>query len=175
LGFAGVVGAEDRAGLNDPFEITADRIDYDGVRQLYIATGQVRVEQTARSLVADWVAFSTETRIGVAEGGVELIDGRDVLQAEFMVFDVDSLQGMLFEGGIDAGAQGFKIRAEEMIRTGKNRFQMRDGIFTTCRCPDGERLPWHIRARDAKVELGGYGTVKNATFEVLGVPVLWVP
>ena len=77
LGFAGVVGAEDRASLNEPFEITADRIDYDGVRQLYIATGHVRVEQTARSLVADWVAFSTETRIGVAEGGVELIDGVD--------------------------------------------------------------------------------------------------
>ena len=60
--------------------------------------------------------------VGVAEGGVELIDGRDVLQAEFMVFDVDSLQGMLFEGGIDAGTQGFKIRAEEMIRTGKYRY-----------------------------------------------------
>ena len=175
LGFAGVVGAEDRATLDEPFEITADRIDYDGVRQLYVATGHVRIEQTARSLIADWVAFSTETLIGVAEGGVELIDGRDVLQAEFMVFDVDSLQGMLFEGGIDTGTQGFKIRAEEMIRTGKNRFQMRDGTFTSCRCPDGERLPWHVRARDADVELGGYGTVKNATFEVLGVPVLWIP
>ena len=174
-GSAGVVAAADRASLDEPFEITADRIDYDGARQLYVATGHVRVEQTTRSLIADWVAFSTETRIGVAQGGVELIDGSDVLQAEFMVFDVDSLQGMLFEGGIEAGTQGFKIRAAEMIRTGENRFQMRDGTFTTCRCPEGQKLPWHIRARDADVELGDYGTVKNATFEVLGVPVLWIP
>ena len=56
LGFAGVVGAEDRATLDEPFEITADRIDYDGVRQRYVATGHVRIAQTARSLIA---LFST--------------------------------------------------------------------------------------------------------------------
>ena len=75
--------AKDRARLDDPFEITADRIDYDGERDLYVATGNVRVVQPERSLRARWVAFSTLTRIGVAEGEVELLDG-DVLEAVYV-------------------------------------------------------------------------------------------
>jgi lipopolysaccharide assembly outer membrane protein LptD (OstA) len=165
----------DRAPLDDPFEITADRIDYDGRRRLYVASGHVRVEQTRRSLRADCVAFSTETRIGVAEGGVELVDGPDAVHAEFMVFDLDSLRGMFFEGGLDAGSEGFRVRAKEMVRTGQNTFRLTDGVFTTCRCPEDGQVPWEISTGEADVELGGYGTVKNATFDVLGVPVLWVP
>lgn len=165
----------DRARLEDPFEITADRIDYDGERALYVATGNVRVIQTTRTLRADWVAFSTETRTGVAEGDVELVDANDVMNAEFMVFDVETLRGMFFDGGFDAGSHGFKIRAKEMIRTGENTFEMRDGVFTTCRCEPGERLPWQITTEKAEVEVGDYGTVRNATFDVLGVPVLWFP
>ena len=42
--------AADRARMDDPFEITADRIDYDGARDLYVATGHVRIVQTGRSL-----------------------------------------------------------------------------------------------------------------------------
>ncbi|MCR9097959.1 MAG: LPS assembly protein LptD [bacterium] len=165
----------DRARLEDPLEITADRIDYDGERDLYVATGNVHVIQTTRTLRADWVAFSTQTQTGVAEGDVELVDESDVLRAEFMVFDVETLRGMFFDGGFDAGSQGFRIRAKEMIRTGENTFEMRDAVFTTCRCEPGEPLPWKIRTADADVEVGDYGTVRNATFDVLGVPVLWFP
>ena len=166
---------DDRDRLEDPFEITADRIDYDGERDLYVATGHVQVLQTGRRLRASWVAFSTLTRIGVAEGDVELLDGGDELTAEFMVFDVDSLRGMLFQGGLDAGSEGFRVRARELIRTGRNSFLVRDGVFSTCRCEPGERLPWQISAGQAKVELGGYGTIQNSTFDVLGVPILWIP
>jgi len=168
-------GDSDRARLEDPFEITADRIDYDGERDLYVATGNVYVIQTARTLRAEWIAFSTETGIGVAEGDVELVDVSDVVTAEFMFFDVESLRGMFLDGGIDAGSQGFRIRAKEMIRTGEHTFEMKDAVFTTCRCPDDGRLPWQITSQEAEVEVGDYGTVKNATLDVLGIPVLWFP
>jgi len=166
---------DDRARLEEPFEITADRIDYDGEKKLYVATGNVRVVQPGRSLRAQWVAFSTLTRIGVAQGGVQLHEDDDELTAEFMVFDVDSLQGMLFHGGLDAGSEGFHIRAGELIRTGKNTFSARDAVFSTCRCDPGKRMPWQISSKEADVELGGYGTIKNSTFDILGVPALWIP
>ena len=161
--------------MDDPFEITADRIFFDDVRKLYVAEGRVVVDQVNRRLKARWLAFSTETRIGVAEGEVELEDGPDRLTAEFMVFDVDSLHGMLFQGTMESGESGFKVRAKELVRTGENTFTVRDGAFTTCRCDPGERLPWEIRSQKAEIEIGGYGTIKNSTFNVLGVPVLWVP
>ncbi len=167
--------AAERARLENPFEITADRIDYDGDRDLYVATGNVRVVQPERSLRAHWVAFSAVTRIGVAEGDVELLDAGTRLAAEFMVFDVDTLRGMLFQGVLDAGNEGFRVRARELIRTGENTFTARDAIFSTCRCEPGERLPWQLSSREADVELGEYGTIKNSTLDILGVPVLWIP
>ena len=175
LGGSSAVCAAEQTRLEDPFEITADRIDYDGRRDLYIATGRVNVVQAGRSLQADWVAFSTATRIGVAEGDVLLLDGKDRLDAAFMVFDVDSLRGMLFQGGLDSGSEGFRIRAGELVRTGENTFSVTDGVFSSCRCEPGERLPWQISAAEGNVELGGYGTLRNGTFDVLGVPVLWIP
>jgi LPS-assembly protein len=175
VGVSQAVAVDDRPGLEEPFEITADRIDYDAERELYTADGHVRVVQGDRSLKARWITFSTATRIGVAEGDVVLLDGGDELLAQFMVFDVDSLQGMLYQGVLDSGSEGFHIEAEELVRTGKNTFAVRDGVFSTCRCEEGKRLPWQIHSKTAHVELGGYGTVRNATFEVLGVPVLWFP
>jgi hypothetical protein len=167
--------AAERDRLDEPFEITADRIRYDGENDLYVAEGRVRVVQGERDLKARWLAFSTTTRIGVAEGDVELYDGSDQLQADFMLFDVDTLQGMLYQGSLDSGGSGFQVRAKELIRTGQNTFTVRDGRFTTCRCEPGERLPWEIHAKNAKIEVGGYGTIENSTIDVLGVPVLWIP
>ncbi|RMD79540.1 MAG: LPS-assembly protein LptD, partial [Gammaproteobacteria bacterium] len=40
---------------------------------------------------------------------------------------------------------------------------------------DREGAPWALRAERAQLEVGGYGTARNTTFEVLGVPVLWLP
>ena len=172
---ASFAAADDRARMDDPFEITADRIVLDEARSLYVADGHVRVDQADRRLQARWVAFSRETRIAVAEGDVQLDDGSDVLRAAFMIFDVDTLQGVLFQGSLDAGSEGFLMRAKELVRTGQNTFTMRDGVFSTCRCEPGEKLPWEIHTSKANIELGGHGTVQNSTFNVLGVPVLWVP
>lgn len=174
-GFARSAHAEDRARMTEPFEITADRITYEAERELYVAERNVHVLQQGRTLTARWVAFSKKTGVAVAEGDVELIDGVDRLNASFMVFDVESLRGTLYHVAIDAGSDGFRLRAKEMIRTGKNTFSLRDGVFTTCRCEPGKRLPWEIETGRADVELGGYGTLRNSTFDVLGVPVLWIP
>ncbi len=174
-GLARDARATERARMTEPFEITADRITYEAERELYVAERNVHVLQQGRSLTARWVAFSKKTGVAVAEGDVELIDGPDRLNSSFMVFDVESLRGTLYHVSIDAGSDGFRLRAKEMVRTGKNTFTLHDGVFTTCRCAPGERLPWEIETGRAEVELGGYGVMRNSTFDVLGVPVLWIP
>ncbi|MFP6656285.1 MAG: LPS assembly protein LptD, partial [Myxococcota bacterium] len=86
-----------------------------------------------------------------------------------------SLRGMLFQAAIAPGDSGFRVRAKELVRTGRNTFTVTDGIFSTCRCEPGERLPWEIRSKTAEVDLESYGVVRNSSFNVLGVPILWVP
>lgn len=172
---ASAATAADRSHMSEPFEITADVIRYEADRELYVAEGHVHILQQQRRLEADWVAFSKKTGIGVADGDVDLVDGADRLQSAFMVFDVETLQGTLYQVALDSGSDGFRMRAKEMIRTGRNTFTVDDAVFTTCRCEPGKRLPWEIETGRADVELGGYAQLKNSTFDVLGVPVLWIP
>lgn len=174
-GAAWAASADERARLSDPFELTADRVLFEAEGELYVAEGNVHVVQADRRLVARWVAYSRKTGVGVAEGDVVVVDGADRLDAAFMIFDIDTLQGTLFHVALDSGGDGFRLRAKEMIRTGRNTFVVDDAVFSTCRCEPGERLPWQIETGRADVELGGYGQLTNSTFEVMGVPILWVP
>lgn len=156
-------------------EVTADRLEYDNKKKLYVAAGRVRVVQADRSLDADWLAFSSQTKLGVASGHVRVVHGKDVLLADFFEFNVDTLEGVVFAGDLDNGEGEFLVRARQLAKTGEDCYELRDGTFTTCRCPEGKRLPWTLRAKHARFDIGGYATTRNTTVEVLGVPVLWLP
>lgn len=160
----------------EPVEVTADRIDFFQDRELYVAEGNVHIVQARKSLRARWATFSGRTRLGVASGDVRYRDGGELVEARFIQFDVDNLEGVLFGGELDLGEQGLRIAAEQLVRTGEDRYRILDAGITTCRCPDPRATPpWELNAARSDIEVGGYGTSRNTTVEVLGVPVVWLP
>ena len=72
-----------------PIELSAERLEYERGRDLFVATRSVVVRRGERQISADWVAFSPSTGRGVASGNVVLTDGRDTLHTRFVDFDVD--------------------------------------------------------------------------------------
>jgi lipopolysaccharide assembly outer membrane protein LptD (OstA) len=160
---------------DEPFELTADRIEYERTRDLYTASGSVLMRQGDRSLAADWVAFSNTTQRGVASGNVVFREGPEALTTSFAEFDVVSMQGVLFDARFESSQGQFKMSGAEIAKTGPQSYRFEKGRFTTCRCDEGGREPWEIKAERADLEIGGYGTARNTTFEVLGIPVAWVP
>lgn len=160
----------------EPVEIRAQQLSLDQKQHLYEAQGDVTLRQGERELRADWVVFHSETGQGIASGHVRLEQGRDVMTASFLQFDVDTLEGIVFGGQLDAPDTGFQMRGSAIARTGEETYHFEDGVFTTCICPDPEeRKPWQIEAGQADLEVGGYGTARNTTFDILEVPVLWFP
>jgi lipopolysaccharide assembly outer membrane protein LptD (OstA) len=159
-----------------PYELRADELEYETRTGIYVARGSVVLRRGDRSLQADWASFSNTTRRGVASGSVLLRDGQDTLRADFVEFDLDSLTGVVFHARLDAEDSHFRMEGDEIRKTGDDTYAFREGSFTTCRCADEEgRDAWRIRAEEADAEVGGYATVRNATFEVLGLPVFWLP
>lgn len=159
-----------------PIELSADELEYERTRDLFIASGSVVVRRGERQLSADWVVFSPSTGRGVASGDVVLSDGRDRLLTRFVEFDVDDMQGALFDARFDVPSGNMRMQGAMIAKTGEHTYSFEKGVFTTCRCPDpGEEDPWRIRAESADLEVGGYGTARDTTFEVLGVPVAWLP
>jgi len=178
----GVAGIDDsvREAKTQAVEITADVLEYDAAREVYVARGNVLVSQENRTLAADWLAFNPDTGVGVASGDVRLVDGEDVLEAGFVQFDMDTLQGLMRDGRLDSPSSQFKTSGHEIEKTGDRTYRFVRGTFTTCRCGKEHEQehgpePWQIRAEEAELEVNGYGTVRDAHFDVLGVPVLWLP
>jgi lipopolysaccharide assembly outer membrane protein LptD (OstA) len=157
------------------WDITADSISYERERDVYTARGNVRIVQPGRTLAADWLAFSNTTRRGVATGHVVIEDNGQKLDADVIHFQLDDLRGILLGGRLEGKDTPFLATGEEVRKLGEQEYEFRKGTFTTCRCPDGGREPWRIRAEQAELEIGGYGTARNTVVDVLGVPVFWLP
>jgi LPS-assembly protein len=168
-------GPERKALGGEPVEITADALDYDASRDLYLASGNVVLKHGPKTLRADWMAFNRRSGVGLAKGHVELRQAEEVIRAESVNFDVNTLEGVVQAGEIDSPAGQFHAAGDEIQKTGERSYVFRGAVFTTCRCPEGGRDPWRLKAREANVNIGGYGTVRDATVEVLDVPVLWLP
>jgi hypothetical protein len=159
-----------------PLELSAESLEYERGRDLFVGKGGVRVRRGDSELRADWVAFSPTTGRGVASGDVVLSDGRDTLRTSFVEFDIDDMLGVMYDAHFDVPSGHLRMEGAEIAKTGDQTWSFEKGVFTTCRCPDPEAEdPWRIRAGSADLEVGGYGTVRDAVFEVLGVPVAWIP
>ncbi len=161
--------------VRGPWDLSADQVEYERERELYVARGNVRITQEGRTLTADWVSLSKRTGVGVASGGVVIREGRDSLHAAFVQFDVETLEGVVFDGRLESPETHFRLEGREVRKTGPESYSFAESRFTTCRCPDPGRDPWAIRAQEAELAEDGTGTARNTTFDVLGVPVLWVP
>jgi len=159
-----------------PFDLTADTVEYDRARDLYTARGNVHMSQPGRTLTADWVALNNTTRLGVASGNVVVVEGKDTLTTDFLQFNIDTNHGVVFTGNLDSESGRFRMQGEEVQKVGDTNYVFQNGAFTTCRCPEAEsRPPWGIRAQHADVDTNGYAVARNSTFDVLGVPILWFP
>ncbi|MEE3330589.1 MAG: LptA/OstA family protein, partial [Myxococcota bacterium] len=125
----------DFGAREEPVEIRADLIEYRYSDDVYVAEGNVQVAQGDRTLTSNWATFSGRTRIGVASGDVVYREGSDLLTARFAQFGVDSLEGVVLGANLDLGERGLRVAAEELVRTGQDRYRLLNARFTACRCP----------------------------------------
>jgi lipopolysaccharide assembly outer membrane protein LptD (OstA) len=175
-GAQGFFGGEEEEEEDQPFDITAESLDHDSTTGVYVARGNVRITQPDRVLTADWMTFSPATSQALATGNVVVIAGDDVVKAEVLQFRLDNLEGLLFDGEIGGPGTKFLMKGDVIQKTAESEYVFTDAEFTSCRCPEeDDRLPWKVEAKDATLDIGGYGTAKNTTFNVLGVPALWFP
>ena len=161
---------------DEPFTLSADSLRYEMERELYIARGDVRLEQAGRQVRADWVAFNRRTGRGVASGDVRLVSAGDTLRADFVEFDLQELSGQVRGGHFESETSHMVASADEISKRGPDHYHFRDGRFTSCRCEDADcPEPWAIEAGDAELEVEGYATARDVRFEILDVPVVWLP
>lgn len=159
---------------NLPVEVDAASVTYDRDRDVAIATGDVVVRYGETEVYAQEVVVHRAIPMVEARGNVEVHDPEGVLFADSVTLDLDQETGTLTGAALRSRRLQYSLWGSRIEKHPGWSFRIVNGRFTTCQCERG-RQSWSITAKELEVTIGGYGVAKGATFNVLDVPILYLP
>jgi LPS-assembly protein len=164
---------------SEPMLLQADEMIYDNENSLITAKGNVEIYYGDYTLLADKIVYDRGSNTLSAEGNVRIKDPDGAVITSDQITLTDDFR----DGFIDAlklvTKDDTRIVAQSASREAGNVTVFEKGWFTPCKvCEDKPNKPptWRIRAgkithkRDQATI-----TFKNAFFDLLGVPVIYVP
>ncbi len=159
--------------LGGPVTLTADRLSYDEGTGVAEAEGNVEVGFGGRNIRADRIRYDATTGEAEFTGRVHYEDNGDEFSFDRIVLNIRTERGVLYNGSIRIRPKEYQIASERFEKTGPKTFFVRKGTLTTCPC-DGEP-DWKFKVGRSNITLDGYAVAKDITFQVKGVPVVWLP
>ena len=159
-----------------PASLVADAIRFD--RDTLVAEGAVEIFADGRVLRARRLTYRRAEDRLVVEGPVTLVDADGtVLTADFASLGAD-LRGSVLRGARLVLDGRLQIAANAVARDAQGRTtQLAQAVASSCEVCIGEGVPlWQIRAaRIVHDEAERQLYFEDARFEVLGVPIAWLP
>ena len=153
-----------------PVTVTADKLDYDRIADVYTALGAVKIEYSGVRLEADKVVLNNTTGEAAAEGNVVLQDKGDMTRADKLRINMNTRAGIMYKGNIFLTKQNLHVKGEVIERRSETVYHVEQGVMTTC-----DEDQWYIKANELDVDLNRYATAKGVSFNMLGLPVLYTP
>jgi lipopolysaccharide assembly outer membrane protein LptD (OstA) len=151
--------------------VHAETLKYARTANRLTAIGAVEITYRDTRLFADQVTLNTVTGIGSAQGNVRLLTPEGDIRAVKLDFELTTERGVLYQSS-GILARSYLVAGERIERLGADTFLVHDGRVTTCK----EAVPdWEFRAREARIDLGDYITLKHPSLWIRGVPVFYVP
>jgi len=155
-----------------PVQITAQKITYDKIKNIYEAHGQVVITQGERHIEADNVRVNLTTQEAFLKGHVLFKIGTDRIEAEEGKINLDTFQGILYQAQVFIAQNHLYIRGKEIRKTGPQTYVIEQAQITSC---DGASPAWHFTAHRAKVTIEGRATASHVAFWAKSIPLVYVP
>lgn len=163
----------DQIGSEDiPVQLEADQLSYDRDKQVYRASGDVRLIQgdmEVRGQQLEWWRARDELK---ASGNVRLLSPDQELSGSTLRYSLLQGTGTVEQGHFFLYQENLHVRGRTIERRGESEYRIEHGTFTTC---DGEVPPWKFGARRVDVTLGGYARARNAVFYLKNIPCFYLP
>jgi LPS-assembly protein len=160
-----------------PVALVADEVTYDTDTGLVTASGNVEIFYGQRTLTANRIIYDSNTGQFTAEGNITLRDpsGATVF-GDFAELD-EELRDGLVRGARAVMGEHIKLSAAEARRIDARFNALTKAVYSPCKvCPDDPTPLWRIRARRViHDEVERVIHYEDATLDVLGVPIAWLP
>jgi len=157
-----------------PLDITGDKSIYDSQHDSFTVIGNAVMTQGGTILKADQITVMRKTHSAHAVGHVHLIDPEVEVWASQADINVEKETMELEDAKILAKRNTYHLEGKRIRKLPGQKYIVLKGFFTTCGCEPGTP-DWSLNADRMDVNLGTTGTAKNATFSVLGYPLVPLP
>ncbi len=162
-----------------PILLQADELVYDSEHHRVSAVGHVEISDEDRTLLAERVDYDQDADKVTARGHVSITDARgNVAFAEQMVLTDRMRNGALQGFGALLGRTG-RLVARSAERVNGTMVIAHHTAYTPCTIcqKQGQRTPlWQVKAERVLHDQTKHKVrFRNATIEVKGVPVAWLP
>lgn len=155
-----------------PWQLWADRIEFDKTSGTYTADGNVVLQQTGRKISADKILYNTNSLKAYATGNVVVRVGKDVLQGDRVEMNLNDKTGLIHDGTAFFSARHFYIVGDKIKKTGEKTYAAKWASITSC---EGRSPDWRVTGRNIKLSLEGYATAWHTALWFKRVPVLYSP
>ncbi len=172
----GPAGKFKRPDTGKPLHLQADQLVYDTSGDKVVARGNVEIFFDNNILTADEVIYDQTADTLEAVGNVFVKDPNgNVIRADRYKLTADFRDGFVQQLSA-ISRDDTRIAAQEAVRRDGNVTEFRKGKFSPCKSESGMPPLWCIGAsriiHDAEAASITY---QDAQFELLGVPVLYLP
>ena len=127
------------------------------------------------TIQADWIAYDIDRGSVKARGHVNIKSANDEISAEEGVVDLNKETGTFTDATILRKSLDLHLEGKTVEKTGLNTYHIENGWVITCKLKNNETPPWSFASTDTTVTEGGYAVLKNATFRIKDIPVLYTP
>lgn len=135
--------------------------------------GNVHIIKGRQEIKADTITLHQQENIAIAEGNVDYSSMDMRSTSDKVTTDLTTEDTTMINTAYKMSCQPIRGTASRVLKTGQEIYQLEDASFTTC--PAGDKS-WRFKASDIELDQSDeWATFYNARFEVLDVPIFYLP
>lgn len=154
-----------------PVEVTADKLELREGKNLVIGRGNVDIYYEDIHIHADRIQLNTKTGKGLASGHVVIEDKKSKITGRKSFFNIHSKKGEIFDAEGNFASEYF-FTGKKIKKLGDEKYKIYNGTLTTC---FGKKPTWMFKCDYADLTMENYAFLKNPTFWVKDIPLLYLP
>jgi len=139
----------------------------------YRISGDATVQRGNTRIHADEIDYSTSQSFAEAHGNLIFDNPDERITAASGRFWIDEKRGEVEDARYRLYSQHAHGNAEQIFLQEPATVRLKDANYTTC--PDGTKV-WVLKSSDVTLDKqSGFGTARNTSLEIQGVPMFWFP